>query len=124
MAEKVGDWQQHHGENTLVLHPQANLHLSRVTQLIRPATTTGCDNGFYICHRIGIGRALFCCRYQSPIEQKSTKTDQNAFKSTPSVDQLQAAELAASTADVVNLSVASAVSNLSISLPPRASSLR
>ncbi len=34
----------------------------------------------------------------------------------PSVDQLQAAELAASTAQVANLSVASAVSNLSISL--------
>lgn len=56
--------------------------------------------------------------YQSPIEQKSTKTDdQNAFQvNAPSVDQLQAAELAASTADVANLSVASAVSNLSISL--------
>ncbi len=57
--------------------------------------------------------------YQSPIEQNRSNQDgeQSAMQlSAPSVDQLQAAELAASTAQVANLSVASSVSNLSISL--------
>lgn len=58
--------------------------------------------------------------YQSPIERKTTDTSPNAsavIKSTnPTVDQVLAADLAASTAQVANLFVASNASNLSISL--------
>lgn len=57
--------------------------------------------------------------YQSPIEQQvaSQTSGPNTMQlDNPSVDQLQAAQLAADTAQVANLSVASNVSNLSISL--------
>ena len=56
--------------------------------------------------------------YQSPIEQQvaSQVTTTSMELDNPSVDQLQAAQLAADTAQVANLSVATNVSNLSISL--------
>lgn len=57
--------------------------------------------------------------YESPIEQQvsSQGGGQNAMQmEAPSVDQLQAAELAASAAEIGNLSIASNVANLSISL--------
>lgn len=58
--------------------------------------------------------------YQPPVEKAvaaQTATPTSALESeTPSVDQMVAADLAASTAATANLSVASNVSNLSISL--------
>ena len=58
--------------------------------------------------------------YQPPVEKAvaaQTATPSSALESeTPSVDQMVAADLAASTAATANLSVASNVSNLSISL--------
>lgn len=59
--------------------------------------------------------------YQSPIEQqvaasRTTSTAQAIKASSPSVDQIVAADLAASTAQSANLAVASNVSELSISL--------
>ncbi len=58
--------------------------------------------------------------YQSPIQKKetgdTTASQQTLQSIAPSVDQVQAAELAAATAQVANLSVAPSASNLSISL--------
>ena len=57
--------------------------------------------------------------YQSPIEQQVASQSDNPRTmqlDNPSVDQLQAAELAASTAQIANLSVMSNVTNLSITL--------
>ncbi len=57
--------------------------------------------------------------YQSPIEQQfasQVDTPSSIQFDNPSVDQLQAAELAAATAQVANLSVSSNVENLSITL--------
>lgn len=55
--------------------------------------------------------------YQSPIQKQDSDTTRASLQSiAPSVDQVQAAELAASTAQVANLSVAPAASSLSISL--------
>lgn len=57
--------------------------------------------------------------YQSPIEQQvasNSDTPSAIQVDNPSVDQLQAAELAASTAQIANLSVTSNVTNLSITL--------
>jgi surface antigen len=57
--------------------------------------------------------------YQSPIEQQvasQSDTPRTMQLDNPSVDQLQAAELAASTAQIANLSVTSNVTNLSITL--------
>ncbi len=57
--------------------------------------------------------------YQSPIEQQvasQSDTPRTMQLDNPSVDQLQAAELAAATAQIANLSVTSNVTNLSITL--------
>jgi surface antigen len=57
--------------------------------------------------------------YQSPIEQQvasQSDTPRTMELDNPSVDQLQAAQLAASTAQMANLSVTSNVTNLSITL--------
>jgi surface antigen len=57
--------------------------------------------------------------YQSPIEQQvasQSATPRSMQLDNPSVDQLQAAELAAATAQVAGLSVTSNVTNLSITL--------
>ena len=59
--------------------------------------------------------------YQSPVEQqvaasRSASTVQAIKATSPSVDQIVAADLAASTAETANLAVASNVSELSISL--------
>ena len=58
--------------------------------------------------------------YQSPVDQQVASRSASAITaiaaSSPSVDQIVAADLAASTAETANLAVASNVSNLSISL--------
>lgn len=57
--------------------------------------------------------------YESPIEQQvasNSEAPRTMQLENPSVDQLQAAELAASTAQIANLSVSSNVTNLSITL--------
>ena len=61
--------------------------------------------------------------YQSPVQQQvaSRGIAQNSLEETnPSVDQMLAADLAASTAETAGLAVASNVSNLSISLNAKA----